>query len=110
MLRIKHAFEFPLLLTCLLALASCSGSAILQTTQSERDQLVEDLAQIAGERDKAESGLAAVTTSFQRLQSQVPQLTAQRDQALAQARTAQATVESLTTQLREKERGHSTSS
>jgi chromosome segregation ATPase len=123
MIRIKHALEFPLLLTCLLALASCSGgkeetdgaimeakaelekvNAILQTTQSERNQLIEDLAQIAGERDKAESELAVIAPSFQRLQSQVPQLIAQRDQALAQARTAQATVESLTTQLSEREK------
>jgi chromosome segregation ATPase len=123
MIRMKHALEFPLLLTCLLALAACSDGkeetdgaimeakaelekveAILHTTQSERDQLVEDLAQVAGERDRAESELAAITSSFQILQSQVAQLTSQRDEALAQARTAQATVESLTTQLRKKEK------
>jgi len=75
----KHTFELPLLLTCLPALALCSDSeeetdrviveakeakaelekvnTILRTTQGERAQLVEDLAQIAGERIKPSRSL-----------------------------------------------------
>ena len=118
MTKRKPTFESLLLLVCLLTLTGCDGSkrernkaiaeakkakaelakvkAILEQTQSERDELREYIDKISEER---ESGLASVMQTQEKLQYQI---TEERDAAIAKAKDAQAIVERLREQLKEK--------
>lgn len=118
MTKWKPTFESLLLLVCLLTLTGCDGSkrernkaiaeakkakaelakvkAILEQTQSERDELREYIDKISEER---ESELASVMQTQEKLQYQI---TEERDAAIAKAKDAQAIVERLREQLKEK--------
>ena len=121
MTKWKPTFESLLLLVCLLTLTGCDGSkrernkaiaeakkakaelakvkAILEQTQSERDELREYIDRISEERGNTQSKLAAVMQAQEKLQYQI---TEERDAAIAKAKDAQAMVERLREQLKEK--------
>jgi len=76
---------------------------VLQKTQSRRDQLEQDLADIAEAWDKAKSELAVVKEAYRKLQARSDQLAKERDAAIVKARDAQEMVQNLSNQLKQKE-------
>lgn len=75
---------------------------VLVRTESEKDQLEKDMASISENWEKAESELTAVTKAHDKLQYQVKQLIDERSAAIAKAKDAQATIQNLSSQLKEK--------
>jgi len=122
----KVVLNFLLLLVSLLTLAGCRDSAderdkavaeaekakgelvkvkaILEETQSERDELKEGIAEVLEELESTRSELAAAIQAQPDLQKQANELGEQGDAAIAKATETQAIVEKLRNQLREKER------
>jgi chromosome segregation ATPase len=77
--------------------------AFLERTESEKEELSQVLADISEDRKKTESELTALKQAYGELQSRLGQAVKERDAAMGQARSAQATVENLRNQLKEKE-------
>ncbi len=120
----KTTAKFLCLLVCLLTLAGCKGTAkesdkaiaeaekakaelarvkaVLEETQSERDQLKEDMAEVSGELENTKSELIAAIQAQEQRQAEFDELTKQRDAAIAKVKETQATVEKLREQLKEK--------
>jgi len=76
---------------------------VLQKTQSRRDQLEQDLADIADDWEKTKSELAVVKKAYDKLQARSDQLAKERDAAIVKTRDAQEMVQNLTNQLKQKE-------
>jgi exonuclease SbcC len=120
----KVTFGLLLLLICLLFLAGCKEIAeerdrsaaeaekakaelarvevALRQTQSERDELVNSITEIAEELENVKSELAAVKQARGELQNRVEGLTGERDAAITKATETQVMVEELANQLSEK--------
>jgi len=106
----KLTIMFLVVLGCSLILAGCDGG------EKEKDEAIAEaaearanlakaqvaLAKTEKEKDNLKSELAAVTQAQEELQYQVTELTVERDAAIAKAKDAQAIVEGLREQLREK--------
>ena len=120
----KATAKLLCLLVCLLTLAGCKDTAkesdkaiagaekakaelarvkaVLEETQSERDQLKEDMAEVSGELENTKSELSAAIQAQEQRQAELDELTKQRDAAIAKVKETQATVEKLREQLKEK--------
>ena len=122
--RRKATAKFLCLLVCLFVLTGCDRSAkdrdkaiaeaeqakaelarvetALEETQSERDELKENLAAVSENWGKANSELTAVTQAHDDLLDQINKLTNERDTAVAEAKDFEAMVKKLTEQLQDK--------
>jgi tRNA/tmRNA/rRNA uracil-C5-methylase (TrmA/RlmC/RlmD family) len=120
----KTTAKFLCLLVCLLLLTGCDRSAkerdkaiaeaeqakaelarvetTLEETQSERDELKETIARISEELEKTKSELLAAMQTQEEPESQLNEVTNQRDSAIEQVKNAKEQVETLSEQLKEK--------